>query len=167
MDRFARPLIAALAAVLVLLIAHWFDASVLADVEREGARKFDSSLFFLLTPVAHVLTAAGVVGLALVAWWSRSLLLGVAYAVAGGVLVSLPALFWAFSTGGNDSPTSVPGPIASTLSDWFIATGDGVTGAVFTVGAAMLLSGLAVIARALRRRRMIVTPAPEAAAQPV
>jgi len=167
MDRFARPLIAALAAVPVLLVAHWFDASVLADAERQGASKFDLGLFFYLTPVAHVLTAAGVVGLVLAAWWSRSLLLGVAYTIAGGVLVSLPALFQAFATGANDSPPLAPEPIASTLSNWFIATGDGLTGAVFTVGAAMFLAGIAVIARMLRQRRMSVTGAPEAAARPV
>ena len=165
MDRFARPLIAALAAVPVLLVAHWFDASVLADAERQGASNFDLGPFFYLTPVAHVLTATGVVGLVLVAWWSRSLVLGVAYAVAGGVLVALPALFEAFATGGSDSPTGAPGPIASTLSNWFIATGDGLTGAVFTVSAAMLLAGIAVIARVLRQRRLSVTAAPEAAVQ--
>ncbi|HEX7474163.1 MAG TPA: hypothetical protein VF323_13850 [Candidatus Limnocylindrales bacterium] len=166
MNRFARPLIAALAAVLAVLIAHWFDARVLADAEREGTQTFNSSLFFYLTPIAHVLTAAGVVGLALVAWWSRSLLLGVAYAVAGGAIVFLPAFVQAFATGANDTPPIAPEPIASTLWSWFVTVGAGVTGVVFTLGAAMLLSGLAVIVRMLRRSPMSVAAAPEVAAQP-
>lgn len=166
MNRFARPLIAALAAVLAVLIAHWFDAGVLANAQLEGSRTFNSSQYFYLIPIAHLLTAAGVIGLALVAWWSRSLLLGVAYAVTGGALVFLPALFQAFAVGGNDGSPIAPEPIASTLSSWFTAAGAGVTGAVFTLGAAMLLSGLAAIARMLRRSRMSVAAAPEAAAQP-
>lgn len=100
-------------------------------------------------PVAHLLTAAGVVALALAAWWSRSLLVGVGYALVGGFLVFLPAMGAPFALRVNGAPE----PIATTLAQWFFTVATGVTGAVFTLGGAMLLSGLAVIASMLRAQR--------------
>jgi hypothetical protein len=45
-----------------------------------------------------------------------------------------------------------PQPIASTLGQWFFSV-EGVTGSVFTLGAAMFLSSLVVIGSVLRARR--------------
>lgn len=145
--RLKRWLVAALVALLTLLIAHWFDAGVLADAQLRAGHP---GLLFDLAPIAHMLTAAGVVVLALAAWWSRSLLVGVCYALVGGCLVFLPAMYWAFDsvTHGRSTPLA-PQPIASWLGDWFLALSTGVTGAVFTLAAAMLLSGLVVIERLL------------------
>ena len=84
-----RWLVAALVALLTLLIAHWFDAGVLTDAQLRAAHP---GLLFNFGPVAHMLTAAGVVVLALAAWWSRSLLVGACYALVGGFLVLLPAM---------------------------------------------------------------------------
>jgi hypothetical protein len=167
-----RWLVAALVALLTLLIAHWFDAGVLTDAQLRAAHP---GLLFNFAPVAHMLTAVGVVVLALTAWWSRSLLVGTCYALVGGFLVFLPALYWAFSVKNVIStPLVEPGfwpqpiaahPFASTLGDWYLAVSAGVTGAVFTLAAAMLLSGLVVIASVLRARRRGATGAPPATAQ--
>jgi hypothetical protein len=177
-----RWLVAALVALLTLLIAHWFDAGVLTDAQLRAAHP---GLLFNFAPVAHMLTAAGVVVLALAAWWSRSLLVGACYALVGGYLVFLPALYWAFSVKNVIStPLVEPGfwpqpiapqplwpqpiaahPFASTLGDWYLAVSAGVTGAVFTLAAAMLLSGLVVIASVLRARRRGATGVPPATAQ--
>lgn len=152
---------AALVALLTLLIAHWFDAGVLTDAQLRAAHP---GLLFNFAPVAHMLTAAGVVVLALAAWWSRSLLVGACYALVGGYLVFLPAMYWAFDSVtylrsmpsgvivGTSGPLA-PQPIASTLGDWFLAVSTGVTGAVFTLAAAMFLSGLAVVWSVLLARR--------------
>jgi hypothetical protein len=168
--RLKRCLVAALVALLTLLIAHWFDAGVLTDEQLRAAHP---GLLFNLAPVAHMLTAAGVVVLALAAWWSRSLLVGACYALVGGYLVFLPALYWKFGwvmtitygpgmniPGMDIVPASTPiapqpmapSPIASTLGDWYSTVSAGVTGAVFTLAAAMLLSGLVVIASVFRAR---------------
>jgi hypothetical protein len=168
-----RWLVAALVALLTLLIAHWFDAGVLADAQHRAGHP---GLLFNLAPVAHMLTAAGVVVLALAAWWSRSLLVGVCYVLVGGYLVFLPAMYWAFDsvTYLRSMPSGVivatsgplaPQPIASTLGDWFLTVSTGVTGAVFTLASAMLLSGLVVIASVLRAHRRGATGASPATAQ--
>lgn len=153
MIRLGRVLVAVAVALLALLVAQWFDAGVLADAQRQGSATFQLGSVFYLMTVAHLLTAAGVVALALAAWWSRSLIVGVGYAVFGGVLALLPALFQAFATGVNDAPPLAPEPIASTLTSWFLSASTGVTGSIFTLGAAMLLSGLAVIGSMFRRPR--------------
>jgi hypothetical protein len=182
-----RSLVAALVALLTLLIAHWFDAGVLTDAQLRAAHP---GLLFNFGPVAHMLTAAGVVVLAFTAWWSRGLLVGACYALVGGLLVFLPATYWAFdsvtyiwSLPGWQVPGSsplalqpiapqsivrqsiVPQPIASTLGDWYLTVSTGVTGAVFTLAAAMLLSGLVVIASVLRAHRRGATGASPATAQ--
>ena len=164
--RLGRSIIAALVALLALVIAQWFDAGVFADTHRRAGYTFDASSIFYLMPVAHLLTAAGVVALALAAWWSRSLLIAVGYAVVGGFLVFLPAMVAAFAMGVNGAPTLAPEPIATTLSNWFSTVGAGPTGAVFTLGAGMLLSGLAVIGSRLRRPRRAAGAASPATAQP-
>jgi hypothetical protein len=154
-----RSVVAAFVALLALFVAHWFDAGVLVDAQRRAGTTFDPSALFYLTPVAHLLTAAGVVALALAAWRSRSLLVGVGYAIVGGFLVLLPATVWAFATSVNGAPTPAPEPIATALANWYFTVAAGLTGAVFTLAGAMLLSGLAVIASTLRAQR----PGPAAA----
>jgi hypothetical protein len=166
MFRLGRELVAAVVALLTLLIAHWFDAGVLADARVRGAATFDQSPFFALMPIAHLLTAAGVVALVLAAWWSRSLIVGVGYAIVGGVVVFLPTMVTTVAISVNDAPTLAPEPIATLLTTWFLTISTGVTGAVFTLGAAMLLSGLAVIVGSLRPSRATVAEPSAVTAQP-
>jgi hypothetical protein len=164
--QFRRWLEPAIVALLVLTVAHWFDAGVLAEARLRAGRTYDPSNLYNLIPIAHLLTAAGVVALVLAACRSRSLLVGVAYALVGGFLVSLPATFWAFDSVTNDrSAPLAPQPIAGTLGDWFSAVSTGVTGAVYTLAAAMLLSGLALIGFALLARERSDSAAASPAAQ--
>jgi hypothetical protein len=164
-SQFRRWFVAALVAVLALLIGHWFDVGVLlAAIRREGMT-FDPGPVFYLISVAHLLTAAGVVALAVAAWRSQSLFVGVGYAVVGGFLVFLPPLVWAFATGVNGAPPVAPQPIANTLGQWYFTLADGVTGSVFTLAGAMLLSGLAVIGSVLRTQRRSTMAALPAAVQ--
>jgi hypothetical protein len=53
----------------------------------------------------------------------------------------------------NRAPPPAPEPIANALGNWYVSVSAGVTGAVFTLAAAMLLSGLAVIASVLQEQR--------------
>lgn len=163
---FGRPLIAGLIALLVLFVANWFDASVLADAQRQAGISFDPGPLLQLITVAHLITAAGVLAIALAGWRSRSLIAGAAYAILGGYLVFLPALYWAFGVSVNGAPTVAPQPIASTLGQWFSTLSTGVTGAVYTLGGAMFLSGLAVIASVLRERSRGAATLPETPAEP-
>ena len=148
-----RALVAALVALLALLIAHWFDAGVLADAQIQAAGTYDYGPGYDLIGIAHIITAAGVVATALAGWRSRSLAVGAGYAIVGGFLVFLPALFWAFAMSVNGAPTVAPQPIASNLGSWYLTLATGPTGAVYTVAAAMFLSGLAVVGSVLLARR--------------
>ena len=150
--RLGRAFLAGLVALLALLIANWFDAGVLRDAQLRAGQTYDFSWAFDLIPVAHILAAAGAVAIAVAGWWSRSLLLGVGYAIVGGVLVFLPALFWAFGLGPNGAPTA-PQPIADLLNHWYTTLAMGVVGAVYTLGGAMFLTGLAVVWSVVRERR--------------
>ena len=150
--QIGRRLLPGLVALLVLPLAHWFDAGVLAEARIRAGQTYDSSGLFNLTPVAHLLTAAGVVALVVAAWRSRSLLVGAVYALVGGLLVSLPATFWAFTVTNGRSAPLAPQPIANVLGDWYVAVSAGVTGAVYTLAASMLISGLAVVAVVLLAR---------------
>jgi len=151
--RFGRALVAVAVALGVLFVGHWFDSTVVADAQRHAARTYDSPPLVDMTSIAHLLTAAGVLAIALAGWRSRSLVLGAGYALVGGYLVLLPALFWAYGLSWNGAPAVAPQPIASTLGTWYATLSTGVTGAVYTLGGAMLLTGLAVIASMLRGPR--------------
>jgi RsiW-degrading membrane proteinase PrsW (M82 family) len=151
--RLGRSIIAALVALLALVVVQWFDAGVLVDAQRRTAETFDTSSLLSLLPVAHLLTAAGVVAIVVVAWWSRSVFLAVGYAIVGGFLVFLPTLAQTFAISVNGAPPLAPEPIANALWQWFFTISEGLDGAVFTLGAAMFLSGLAVIGASLRRPR--------------
>ncbi len=149
----ARALVAALVALMALIIAHWFDAGVLADAEIRAAHTYDYGPGFDLIGIAHIVTAACVVATAIVGWRSRSLVVGAGYAIVGGFLVFLPALFWALAMSVNGAPAVAPQPIASTLDSWYMTLAKGVTGSVYTVAAAMFLSGLAVVGSVLMTTR--------------
>jgi hypothetical protein len=148
-----RSLVAALVALLALLIAHWFDAGVLVDAQKRAGYTYDPGPLVDLTGLAHIVTAAGVVAIALAGWRSRSLVAGTTYTVVGGFLVFLPSLFWTFAVSKNGAPMVAPQPIASALSSWYLTLATGVTGAVFTLAAAMFLSGLAAVGSVLLTRR--------------
>jgi hypothetical protein len=147
-----RPLVAGLIALAVLLIAQWFDAGVLADAQRQAGRTYDVGPFWNSMGIAHVLTAAGVIALAMVAWWSRSLLVGVGYAIVGGFLVFLPTITFVLASSVNGAPPLAPAPIATTLNRWFSTLASGVSGSIFTIAGGMFVSGLVVIWLVLRGR---------------
>jgi hypothetical protein len=139
-----RSLVAALVALLVLLIAHWFDAGVLVDARNGFSYTYDPVALVDLTAIAHILTAAGVVAIALAGWRSRSLAVGIGYAVVGGFLVFLPPLIWLVAVSVNGACPVAPQPIADTLWSWDSTLETGRTGAVFILAAAMFLTGVAV-----------------------
>jgi len=151
-------LVAAALPIVVLLLAQWFDATQLQHYRDEETTSFPGSAAALFYGVAaaHILTPAAILALALAGWWSRSAVIGAAYVVVGGLIAFSPALNWAFATGVNGTP------IANLFSEIFFDTAQGLTAAVTTIGGAMFLVGLALIARRLRDRRgrtaMVVRP---------
>jgi hypothetical protein len=140
-------LVAAALPIVVLLLAQWFDATQLQRLRAEEEQTFQAGPLFYGLAAAHILTPAAILAVALAGWWSRSAAIGAAYVVVGGLIAFSPALNWAFATGVNDTP------IASVFSEIYFDTARGLTAAVTTIGGAMFLVGLVLIAQRLRGRR--------------
>ncbi len=152
----SRPLPFALALGLpsvALLVIRWFDRDELVRLQHESGSSFDLGPIMNGLSVAHVLTPALILAIAFVAWRARSALVGIVYVLVGGLLAFSPALTAAFAVSTNNAPTPAPEPIAHFLADTFFLWEDGITNAVGTVGGAILIVGLAVLARVTTDRR--------------
>lgn len=117
--RFVRAAMALVAAAAILMFAGWLDGQVFRDIERRQSVEFSITLITWALPFGYLAVAAGVLAVVILAWWARSILVGIAYAVVGRIS------FW-----GAEGPLN----------------------ALSTIGAGMLLAGLAIIALAARRR---------------
>ena len=165
-DRFARAGIALVAAAGILVLAGWLDGQVFVEIRRREASTFDISQLAWTLPVGYVAVAAGVLAVTGLALWSRSLLVGVAYALVGAFFAFLFTIVWQFSASINGAPPVLPPPIAQlvgTLDAW---GAQGPLNAWSIIGAGMLLAGLATISRVVRGRtaaRPLGAPAPEVA----
>ena len=161
-----RSAIAALVAVAALLLAHWFDAGVVADAQIRFGRTFDAGSFANAMTMDRLLTAAGVVAVVAAGWRARTNVVGIGYAVVGGFVATLPATGWAFAANVNGRPPILPDPMARTMGEWLVSLEAGVTGAVYTIGAVMLIVGLAVLGSNLTRKRAQTAPASAPISEP-
>ena len=163
-DRFARAGVALAAAAGILVLAGWLDGQVFVEIRRQEATSFDPSQLAWTLPVGYLAVAAGVLAVTGLALWSRSLLVGIAYALVGAFFTFLFTIVWQFSAAINGAPPVLPRPIAQlvgTLDAW---GAQGPLNAWSIVGAGMLLAGLATILRVVRGRtaaRRPGAPAPE------
>jgi hypothetical protein len=153
--RIGRPIIGLVAAVAILLFAAWFDWHVLFSIERQQATTFDIRPFAWAAPFGYLVAAAGVLALAVLAWWSRSLLVAVVYVLVGAFFAFLYTLEWIFSATHNSAPPIFPHPIADFISNvainW-LGLDFAPTHAVSVIGAGMFLAGLGALGRAIRQR---------------
>ncbi len=127
-QRMARTLLALVVGGTVLVALAWFDHAFLAGVRKEAERSFGASDYGVLESIGTIAVAGGVMLLGVLAWWSGSLLVGIAYAVVGA--------YFAFQM------TLLTNGILS-LEDYY----PGPINAAATVGAGMLLAGLIAIYR--------------------
>jgi hypothetical protein len=151
-----RSLVAAAVALLALAIAHWYDAGVLAELERRNHYDYNTSAISYAMPVVHLITGLAAVAIVLAAFWSRTILASVGYVLVGGFLVFMEAMVEAL----NGRVALAPEPITTVLNQWFYTLATGVTGAVFTLGGVMFVTGLAVTGSILRtrHRNTVATP---------
>ena len=151
-DRFARAGVALVAAAGILVLAGWLDGQMFVEIRRQEAASFDPGQLAWTRPVGYLAVAAGVLAVTGLARWSRSLLVGIAYALVGAFFTFLFTIVWQFSASINGAPPVLPRPIAqlvSTLDAW---GAQGPLNAWSIVGAGMLLAGLATILRVVRGR---------------
>jgi len=151
MSKAGRAAVAVLAAAAVLWLAGWLDGTVMRDVQRQEAATFDPTGFVLAYSLGSLAVAGGVLLLAVLAWRSRSALVGAVYLVVGGFFAFMLVINWWFAAWINNSPPVLPGPVADAVSQIYLWS-YGPLNAIATVGAGMFVVGLLVVGRALRAR---------------
>ncbi len=147
MSKTSRTLVALAAAAIALVIAAWFDNVVMGDV-RERARTSDPSPIFTMTVLGSLLVAGSVLMLGVLAWRSASVVVGLVYVVVGAFFAALPWLWWNLARMTVDV---LPEALAVAIRELGSSTG-GPLNAVGTIGAAMLIAGIATLARWWRVR---------------
>ena len=141
-------LVALAAAAIALVIVVWFDNTVMRDVQ-EQARTSGLSPLATMTVLEALLVAGSVLLLGVLAWRSASLVVGIAYVVVGGFFVAQLWIWWNLAAGGNDV---LPEAVALALRDLFYWSTGGTLNDVATIGAGMLIAGIAALARWWRGR---------------
>jgi hypothetical protein len=139
--RLSTPLVAA---IVLLFAAGWFDGTVLRNLQRDVGRTFELEPALVIATLGHLAVAAGILVLAVLAWHSRSVAVGIAYLVAGSTAAFLAPINWHLAAQVNNAPAVMPEP-ASRFVSMIFTWQDGPLAAVATIGAGMLLIGLAVI----------------------
>jgi hypothetical protein len=147
-------------AAAALVVAAWFDTSVVADAQRQGASMFD--------PGPYAVGAVGAVaagGACLLVGWlgvRSSAVVALLYVLVGGYVALSPWLTWTFAAQiSNGTPPILP-DIASAMSDLYFRT-QGPLNFVPIIGGAMAVAGVVSFARPVRRR---LSPVPSASAVP-
>ena len=144
MSRPVRAVMAILVAGAVLWLAGWLDGHVLHDMQRQIGVTFDVPGLALALSLGTLAAAGSVLLLAIIAWHTRFVVVGATYAVVGAFCAFLPWIEWQFVP-------ALPRPVADAVNQVFIWS-DGPLGAVHTIGAGMLVVGLAVVGRSFRGR---------------
>ncbi len=144
MSRAGRTALALAAAAVALVVLAWFDTTVVGDAARQGAQSFDNSQYFLVASLGTVASAGAVLLLALLAWRSRSAVVGVIYTLLGAYF-AFQAWIWA-----TVAP-ELPDQLASIANATFNAS-VGSLNAVGIIGGGMLIVGVAVLTRSFRER---------------
>jgi len=164
MSKTASSLAALAAAAIGLVVAAWFDGTVINDARRQAAAEFSFGNIGGLLTLGSIAVAGGCL---LIGWLGvRAVaLVGLAYALVGGFFALLPWLVLNLGASTDGMPGVIPEAIASPLTEVYLRT-LGPLNAVGTLGAAMLIAGLIGIVRSLRRRDVAVPAgAPVASAQ--
>jgi hypothetical protein len=147
-----RAILALLAGGAILVVARWFDAEVLREAQGRMAATFEVAPFIWSLSLGYVITAAAVLLVGLLAWWSRSLLVAIVYSLAGAFLASYLAVDMVYAEQVNDAPSVLPHPLADLWTVWYRVMVPGPLQTLFVVGAGMLLAGLGGIGLSIRRR---------------
>lgn len=159
---------ALVAAPAVLITAAWYDTTVVERAQFIASRTFEMTTPAVAGAVGSLLIAGSILLLAVLVWRSGSAVAATTYLLVGGFFAFLVLIAIVVGPGRNDAPPLLPSSVANTLLRiWIKTTGD--LGAVPTIGAGMLLAGLATLiawARARRRTRSAATAAPSVPARP-
>jgi hypothetical protein len=169
MSKAGRAAVAILVAAAVLWLAGWLDGTVMRDIGRQAAQSFDETGLELAYSLGAVAVAGGVLLLGVLAWRSRSALVGAVYLVVGGCFAFMPLINWWGGVRINGAPPVLPGPIADAVGQIFFSS-FGPLNAIATIGGGMFIVGLLVVGRSVGARmmgRQVVAPITGIEGQPI
>ena len=157
MSNRGRTLVALGAATLALVVAAWFDSTYLRDAMRNAQANFDTASRIPLFVLGSLLVAGAVLLLGVLAWRAGSPVVSVPYIVVGVFFVGLPWIVRLLATSTNDAPSVLPESFTSALwSIWSSTMGQ--LNAVGTIGAGMLIAGVAALRPWWRGRTVAAGP---------
>ena len=133
----------------ILVVMIWYDSSVMVRAQQEGSASFDMSKYSIFWIVGSVGLAASVLVIGAIGFRVRSAIVGVVYALLGGLLLATPLVII-----GN--PATYPSWVNDTLGRLFVAT-NGPLSAGTVLGGAMLIGGIVSIWRAFATRSATAT----------
>jgi hypothetical protein len=164
MSKAVRITVALGAAAGALVLATWFDRTVMEDAQRQAAATFDMAGAMWLWTLGLFMVAGAVLLLGVLAWRARSAVVGILYLLVGGFFAALPWL-WTLTASTNDAPPALPEPFAGFVGNAFVTT-TGPLNAVGTIGAGMAIAGIAALAGSWRERSAAEPAAANAEATP-
>ena len=112
MSNVGRTALALVAAAVVLVVMAWFDATVVYQAIQRGADNYDFSQSAPLAALGTVASAGAVLLLTLLAWRSRSAVVGVLYAVVGAYF-AFQEWIWASLAHAPAGPPVLPEPLVT------------------------------------------------------
>ncbi len=151
MSKADRPVIAVVTGGAALYAGGWFDGQVMTEIQRQAGTSYDVNGLALAFSLGSLAVAGAVLLLGVLAWRSRSMLVGVTYSSVGTVVAFLPVITWRFAAQINGNPPLLPKPIADEVSQIFVWS-NGPLNAMGMIGAGMLVAGILVIGRSFRGR---------------
>ena len=157
MARLSRFGIGVAVVAALILIAGWFDGTVMRATQEQASRTFDLGPVLPIRVLGYLLIAGGSLAIGLVGWRLRSVGLAIVYIVGGAFFALIDTIVWKLAAQINDAPPVLPEPIALVVSHiytWQV----GLLNAVPILGAATLLAGVAMLVVSLPRGSQSPTP---------
>jgi hypothetical protein len=151
MSRLTRFLVGLVVVLGLVLAAGWFDSTVMVEARRHAAATF--SVWDVVLPRLAGFVLVGVAaGLIVATSWSfRSVALGVALILIGGLFTALETFVFGFGTSTNGAPPILPDWLLRPANQLYGAVNGPLTASTF-LGAVTLVVGAALIGAEVRRR---------------
>ncbi len=155
MSRWLRFGLGAAVVAVVLVVAGWFDGTVMTATQKQVSTTFDIGPVLPIRALGYLIIAGGSLAIGITGWRLRSLGLAIAYVVAGAFFTFLDTITWKLAAQINDAPPVLPDPIARAIGQVYFWQ-NGLLNADLIIGAATLIVGLAMLVATVPRSSVVV-----------
>ena len=145
MSRWLRFLFGAVVVAVVLVVAGWFDGTVMKAAQEQVGRTFDIGPVLPIRALGYLIIAGGSLAIAVAGWRLRSLGLAITYVAAGAFFTFLDTITWKLAAQINDAPPVLPDPLAHAIGQIY-SWQNGLLNADLIIGAATLIVGVVILA---------------------